>query len=521
MYNMDVIFRKVDNVYGVIETEDFDFLILLREKFSFFAENYQFQPAYKNKMWDGKIRLLGVDGRIYLGLWEEVENFCKANNKVCHIDPSIKPKTLPREKFNNFVEWLNIHIDGDKVSPYDYQQDAAHWALEQQRCLLLSPTSSGKSLIQYMLCRMYELVLNTDVDHALVIVPRSSLVLQLFSDFADYSSGVEWDPKEHVFKIKGSCKDTDKFITISTFQSLTNAKTKPPREWFKKFKAVMVDEVHTATAKSVIYILESCTEAEWKVGLTGTFDESKTNEMTLRGLFGPVKSVITTKELMDAGTVARLNIKVGLVKHPDKVCKHMRSAPRGPKDDKGKQKRKRATYAEEIDIITNSLERNRFIMRFTANLKGNTILMINKVEHGQNLLKWMRDALPDRKIYLYTGATKTEEREAIRRRMEKEENSIIIGSLGVLSTGISIKRLDNMVFAHPTKSKVKTLQSVGRLLRKCKFTDNIVQMFDLVDDYRIGAFTNYVYDHGQDRVRFYNDQMFDYEVFNINLEEAA
>lgn len=514
----DVIFRKHDNVYGVIECDDFDFVIELREYFSYFAAGYQFAPSYKNRMWDGKIRLLNAaDGRIYLGLWEEVKAFCQRRNRVCHVDPRINTKPLPKERFSSFVDRLNVHTGGESITPYDYQQDAAHYALEYQKALLLSPTSSGKSLILYMLLRMYLTVVANSDKQILIIVPKSGLVKQMIGDFKDYSTHNGFDVSDIIHEISGVCKETDKKVTICTYQSLTNVKTKPPKEWFKRFGAVMVDEVHTATAKSVLYIMESCTEAEWKVGVTGTLDECKTNEMTLRGLFGPVKNVITTKELMERGTVAQLTVKIGLLKHPEKYCKLLRSSDRGDKDaNTGKPKKRKATYAEEISYITSSVERNRFIMRFTAGLQGNTILMINMIEHGEMLYKVMKQALPDRKIYLYTGATGINERETIRQLMETQDGAIIIGSLGVLSTGISIKRLHNLVFAHPSKSRVKVLQTVGRLLRKSKF-GNEVTMFDLVDDCTIGSFENYTLDHGRIRTRFYHDQEFTCETVAINL----
>lgn len=511
-----VVFRKVNNIHGRVECEDFDFLILLREHLTFEVEGHQFMPAFKIGMWDGKIRLLEVDGECYLGLWEMIKNFCERENRVCYIDPQISTKSLPYDKFLNFVDSLNVHSGGDKIDPYDYQKDAAHWALEQQRCLLLSPTSSGKSLIIYTLARMYQRLLPDPEDQILLVVPKAGLVHQMYSDFGDYSSNVDWDVKTNCHKIKGKEKSTDKKITITTYQSLTNKKTRPPKQWFSRFKAVMVDEVHKATADSVMSILEACTEAEWKVGLTGTFDESKTHEYTLRGLFGPVKKVITTKELMDSGRVANLTINVGLVQHADEHRKKLRNFTTVEKN--GKKKKIKATYAQEVEFIVNNWERNKFLMNLAAGLQGNTILMINQVEHGENLYKWMRQALPDRKIYLYTGRVKDDEREHIRQVVENLENAIIIGSLGVLSTGISIKRLDNLIFGHPTKSKVLTLQSVGRILRRCKHTDNLVTMYDIVDCFNAGSYENYTYGHGQERVRFYDQEQFKYNMVTIPLE---
>lgn len=511
-FDSTVYIVKRDNVYGQVVCADYDFVIQMREKFSYFADGYQFAPSYKNKMWSGKIHLLKESGQFHLGLWCELVKFCKAMNQPFKLDPQIRKFDLDRVKFQTYVEGLNVHSDGSQITPYDYQVDAAHKALEWQRCILLSPTSSGKSLIQYMLVRMYEKLLPNE--QMLMVVPTVALVSQMRDDFNDYSSELSWDAMNETHGITGGVdKKTDKRIVISTYQSL--AKVAP--DYFHKFKAVMVDEVHTAKSKSIIRILENCKDASWKVGLTGTLDECKTNILTLTGLFGPIFEVISTKELMDMGSVAQLKVRVGLLKHIDKDCKILRSDERGPIDDKTKKpKKQKATYAEEIDFIVEHKERNKFLMRFTASLEGNSILMINKVEHGENLHKWMKEVYPDRDIFLYTGATKKDERDRIRKVMEVSENAIIIGSLGVLSTGISIKRLHNMVFAHPSKSRIKVLQSVGRLLRKSKF-GNEVTMFDVVDDFCIGAYENYVFAHGQARVTFYDQQQFNYEVINIDL----
>ena len=509
--NSTVIFRKINEVYCRIECEEIDYLIALREKFSFFESGYKFHPAYKAKQWDGKKRLINQDGTVRLGLWKEVQNFCANNNMPFALDPQISSNPLDFERFDKFVQNLNVHSGGEKIDPYDYQKAASHWALEQGRGLLLSPTSSGKSLIQYMLIRAYEVMMPGE--KILIVVPTVGLVTQMRGDFDDYSSEIEWDAMAKTHGIKaGVIKDTDKDIIVSTYQSLQ----KSSEEYFHQFSVVMVDEVHAAASNSVTRILDNAVNAKIRIGLTGTLDECETNEMILQGMFGPVKTVITTKELMDQNKVAQLRIHCALLQHPQEVRKHMRSADRGALDSAGKKKKTKADYKEEIAEITKNSARNKFIMRFAASLPGNTVIMINQVEHGENLHRWMKEAFPGRKIYLYTGATKADEREEIRQAMEKEDGSIIIGSLGVLSTGISIKRLHNMIFAHPSKSRVKVLQSVGRLLRKSKF-GNEVQMYDLVDDFSIGKYINYTLTHGKKRVEFYSQQQFNYSVHEVFL----
>lgn len=520
--NTAVTVTKRDNVYAHVDTEDFDFLIDLRDYFSFFADGYKFHPAYKRKQWDGRTHLLNVNGLLPIGLVSELVRFCERHNKQCFVDPSIRTFNVSEEKFTKFVHDLNIHSGYVKIDPYDYQIRAAYSALTNGRRLLLSPTSSGKSLIAYILTRMYQKMSN---DKILIVVPNVGLVTQMSGDFTDYSSEVDWCAKDNITTVSsGEIQEPDKQIVICTYQALTNAKTKPPPEFFHQFKYIIVDEVHTATSKSVKYIMNASTEAEFRVGLTGTLDESKTHEMVLRGMFGDVERVIDTHELMGQGKVANLKIYCGLIKYPDDVCKHMRASDRGKVHLRGKKKdtpvKTKAEYPEEISYIINSQERNRFGMRFAAGLEGNTIIMIHQVQHGRNLYKWMSESLPNRNIYLYTGSTDKDEREEIRTLMEKNDGCIIIGSLGVLSTGISIKRLHNMLLFHPSKSKIKVLQSVGRLLRKSNF-GNLVKLYDFVDDFSIGSYENYLLSHGRDRVRYYYDQKFDVSTNIIKLEDVS
>lgn len=512
MIDSTVYIKKVDNTHLEIICQDFDFVVLMREKFSFFADGYKFAPSYINKYWDGKIRLLKETNLMPLGLYEDVEKFCASQNHPYKRDPSIVRYNLPVEKFENFVTNLNIHTGGESIDPYEYQITAAHWALEMQRGILLSPTSSGKSLIQYMIIRLLEKMV--DGMSMIVIVPTVGLVAQMIGDFCDYSSEIDWNGEKMIHGIKGGVsKETDKHIIVSTYQSLA----KVDKSFFEQFDICMVDEVHTATAKSITRVVEACVNATYKIGLTGTLDEAKANEMTLKGLFGPVFEVITTRQLMDMNRVANLDIKMAMIVHPEEDRKLLRSAPRGEKDEKtGKKKRRKATYQEEMAHIVASPKRNKFIMRLASKLEGNTIIMINEIEHGENLVKWLKEGLPHKNIYLYTGAVNANDREEIRQAMEKQDGAIIVGSLGTISTGISIKRLHNLVFAHPSKSKIKVLQSVGRLLRKSKFGNNVT-MYDLVDDFRIGAYSNYVYDHGMERYRFYCEQQFDVEMLDVEI----
>ena len=174
-----------------------------------------------------------------------------------------------------------------------------------RRALLLSPTASGKSLIIYLLFRQLHEYQNLK---GLIIVPTTSLVEQLFSDFGDYNDGTMETLVHRIYQCKE--KETDKPLTISTWQSLY----KMPKEYFEQFDYVIGDEAHNFKAQSLTTILTNCVNAKYRIGLTGTLDGTKTHKLVLEGLFGPVRKVITTNELINQQLVSQFEIKCLVLK---------------------------------------------------------------------------------------------------------------------------------------------------------------------------------------------------------------
>ena len=186
-----------------------------------------------------------------------------------------------------------------------HQRNAFIHAMQKRRALLLSPTSSGKSLIIYLLFRQLYEYQNLK---GLIIVPTTSLVEQLYSDFDDYASFNDFNVEDKVHRIyQGKERYTNKPLTISTWQSLY----KMPPEYFEQFDYVIGDEAHNFKAQSLTTIMTSCVNSKYRIGLTGTLDGTKTHKLVLEGLFGTVKTVTTTKELIDNNQISPLNIKIG------------------------------------------------------------------------------------------------------------------------------------------------------------------------------------------------------------------
>ena len=461
----------------------------LSDFFTFEVPGFKFMPAYRSRMWDGKIRLFSpATGEIYVGLLPYIKEFCKNNEIRYTIEEEVEEtRTVARSVVQGFIRSLRPTSKGKRLKIRDYQIDAVHHALSRNRALLVSPTASGKSLIIYTLVRYYHMMgLKT-----LILVPTTSLVEQMYSDFQDYG----WSPGTYCQKIyQGHDKKVTKDVVISTWQSIY----KMPKKYFEQFGFVIGDEAHFFKAKSLTGIMTKLHQCKYRFGLTGTLDGTQTHRLVLEGLFGAVENVTTTKELMDKKTLANLRIKCIVLKHPTI--------------------RERMTYAEELQYLVANEKRNRFISDLLLHLNGNTLCLFQLVEkHGKILYSQVNDIAKDRKVFFVYGKTDADTREDIRSIVENEKNSIIIASYGTFSTGINIRNLHNIVFASPSKSKIRVLQSIGRGLRRSSTKMGIL-IFDIADDISYKERRNFTLSHFTERINIYNEQQFNYEISKVNLK---
>ena len=480
---------KINEVHLKVETEP-SIARELADYFTFEVPGHRFMPAYKNKIWDGKIRLFSTaTGKIYVGLLEYLKKFCDRNDIQINIDEGVEDvKKITREVVEGFIKSLKPMARGNSIELRDYQIDAVEYGIKSNRALLVSPTASGKSLIIYSLVRYYKMMgLKT-----LILVPTTSLVEQMYSDFKDYG----WNTDTHCQKIyQGYDKKVEKDVVISTWQSIY----KMPKKYFEQFGCVIGDEAHLFKSKSLTNIMTKLHLCKYRFGLTGTLDGTQTHRLVLEGLFGTVEKVISTKELIDNKTLANLNIECIVLKHTEENCKLVKDY----------------SYTEEIDYLVLQPDRNNFITGLCNSLKGNTLCLYQLVEkHGKPLYKLMKDF--NRKVFFVYGGTDAKTRNDIRGIVEKEKNAIIIASYGTFSTGINIRNINNVVFSSPSKSRIRVLQSIGRGLRTSASKDSI-RLFDLSDDLSYKSKVNFTLNHFNERLNIYNEEQFNYKIDRIKL----
>ena len=459
----------------------------LSDYFTFDVPGAKYMPQYRNRHWDGKIRLFSTaTGELYVGLLDKVIAWARKANYSVEFKNNETYGTPFEENEEISLEGVKDYMTAiSSFKPRDYQIEGVYDALKYNRRLIISPTGSGKSLMIYAVAR-YHVGRKRRI---LLVVPTTSLVEQMYKDFIDYG----WDVEKYCHKVyAGRKKSTQQRVTISTWQSIyTMDKT-----FFAKFDVIIGDEAHQFKSKSLIGIMSKMRDTKYRYGFTGTLSGSQTHKWVLEGLFGPSYKVTQTSDLQKKGQLAKLDIRIVLLKHPAI-----------PFDD----------YREEMNYIIEHEKRNLFIRNLALSLKGNTLVLFSRVEaHGEPLYNLINSD-NDRKVFYVHGGVDSEEREEVRSIVDREADAIIVASYGTFSTGINIKNLHNVVFASPSKSRIRNLQSIGRVLRKGK-GKNKAMLYDIADDISVKGKKNYTLNHLVERVKIYNEENFKYEIRTVYLK---
>ena len=484
----NLVISKANEVFLRIDSEP-HIEYELRDYFTFQVEGAKFMPQYRNKNWNGEIHLYDLRSkRIYVGLLDRIISFCERHDYTYKFQdneyygaPFEVNEGISYEGVKDYMKSICNH------SPRKYQIEGVYDALRHNRKLLISPTASGKSLMIYALVRYYV----AKKQKILLVVPTTSLVEQMYKDFEDYG----WNAESYCHRIYGGKEKTNEYpVTITTWQSVH----KLDRKFFVDYDVVIGDEAHLFKSKSLVSIMTKLEHAKYRYGFTGTLDGTQTHKWVLEGLFGPSYKVTKTEELMRQGHLSQLDIQCIVLKHPEQRFE---------------------TYQDEIEYLISHEQRNNFIKNLALDLKGNSLILYSRVEtHGAVLYDLINtNKHIDRKVFFIHGGVDAEERELVREITEQENNAIIVASYGTFSTGINIKNLHNVIFASPSKSRIRNLQSIGRVLRKGSNKVKAI-LYDISDDCTYKSRRNYTLNHFIERIKIYNEENFNYEIITIQLK---
>ncbi|ANH51223.2 DNA helicase [Campylobacter phage PC5] len=472
--------------------------------------NAQFLPAVRMGYSDG-VKYFYKDCGDYLIVPKGfIKGIIKRLNEKYKLELSFDDEIekITEEEFNKFVKSLKLPFE-----PYDFQLKAAFDSINTGNNICVMATGSGKSLTIYILCRWFiEKYKNTD-DKILIIVPSVVLLNQMYSDFKEYGFT---DIDKYIDRLGGDFKVVSfvKKLNISTWQSLYRNVS-----LFKDITVIIEDECHTAASdvhESIIF--PSATNAKYRFGFTGTLPQNYCDKLSLMAVLGTAKTYVTPRELIDMGLATEMEIKPIILKYNDATSSIVRTVK---------------NYQQEVSFFLGIPERDDIIAKLICKVsqKGNSIVLFTRVSNGENLarkvckLKHGVDVeiselrkLNKYNIFFVSGETKASDREAIRQIMESCDDAIIFGTTSIMSTGVNIRKLKNLVSTMPGKSYIKINQSIGRMLRKHETKNNIVYLYDIVDDAR-GRYAkkNYMFKHYEERLKYYNENQYVIDEVVVNI----
>jgi superfamily II DNA or RNA helicase len=361
--------------------------------------------------------------------------------------------------------------------------------------------------------------MHTGYKKMLYVVPKVNLVTQTEEKFYEYEDSCGKKPDwKSVCIFGGAKKEKDEpNITFGTFQSLA----KKPPEFFEQFDSVCIDETHHAVANSIKTILLKCHKAKYKFGLTGTLppEEGSCDAFTIQSYLGPCVYKIQSADLIAAGNATPVNviqIELDYLKEDiKKKLYDLRNVVAAEKDGS-------KLLNLEKDLLRDNRLRLVYVCETIAKTTKNSLVLFSDIknEYGRKVYDWLRENT-DKTIYYIDGGTKNDNREYYKQQIEKEENTIIVASIGTFGEGIDILNIHNMFIIESNKSEYIVRQFLGRGMRLMEGKP-LMTVIDFCDNYIYGTHTyqkiNYLMRHGNERARIYKDKGFPYKRFKVNLK---
>lgn len=514
---IDISITKLNSTWITVKCREKYMEMEISERFSFKVADAKFDPRVRSGQWDGIKRLYNrTYKRMYTGLLFELVQFIEKQGYSFTIDPRLIDRQ-PVEMADIVAattDFIKPHDNGKPVTPYDYQYEAVHYMLNAERSICLAATSAGKSLSIYLAVRFYQMSDDLDDKRIIIIVPSKMLVEQLYADFENYSkfAGAQWHASTFCQKVSGKySKFLDKQIIITTWQSLKGL----PNDTIPDAGALFIDEAHTVRGPVLADLLETAINCDVRHGLTGTLDDMESNIMSAQGLLGPAKRIVTAKEIIDAGRATEVVVNCMILDY-DKETKRVYDKDQYNASQSPVQN---AKYQSEVNFINNLKCRFNFIQNMVLSLKGNTIVLFDRVEdQGVPLYENMKAR--HEHTYLISGDVGDDEREHIKAMFDKYDDVILYATFSIMSTGVSIKNLHNMVFASSSKAKIRVLQSIGRLMR-LHSSKSVAMLYDLVDKIDYNGKQNSTFKHVEERIKFYAAEKFKVNFMTLNLTEPV
>lgn len=472
--------------------------------------NHFFHPLVKKKHWDGAICFVDKRGPLWkvpVGLWSEVfeigEKY-KIDVDITGLEQIIE-NDLTLEEFTN---WANEFFADKELKPRDYQIEAA-WRIVKFRysCLEIA-TSSGKTLIAFIVLAYLKMIKR--INKFLMIVPNTTLILQGSEDFEEYGLK-ELDNCEIQLIHGGNKNKISSGLMIGTYQSLV----KQDESFFDGVEAVFVDESHQSHSKSIKEVVSRCKASKYRFGLSGTLTNRNTAEhLTIQQYLGPLVMEISPKFLFDNKYATPVSIKIVKMNWlSDDLKEKLYDLRNNKQDMEGNE-----IFNVERKLVISSDKRLKYIVDFISKTSKNSLVLFQSVGegYGKRIYDMLREIQNEKEVFYVDGDTDPERRDFYKGKMEEGTNKVLVASFGTLSTGVSVKNIHNIFLTESYKSEVLIKQSLGRGMRLYEGKEK-VNVIDFVDDFTWKSSANYLIKHSNERIEIYKREKFEYKVYEVTL----
>jgi len=438
----------------LVKTEDSSLFNKIREHFSVENEGARF-ARYRGRFAARRKYAITGTGACELGLYWDIRQYLI--KEQIKVDISITDKLQKVLDVGRDIELYKKFT----LELREYQEEVIKKALKIGRGTCVLGTGAGKTLTTAALIENYfQSCPDKDTFKCIVLVPDLGLVSQTYEEFNDV--GTTFKMTKWTGKTKPDLTSNVIICNIGIVQSQFDN-----NDWMKYVDLLIVDECHKIKASNKVSKIVSKIKTHNKYGFTGTLPENNLDKWSIIGKLGPVIYEKTSYELRLEDYLANVNVKVLNLEY--------KVPPRYLSDNK---------YREELDFIYDSHFRNTFLTKLCSKLENNTLILVNHISQGVILSEYLTQC-ENKQIYFIRGEVEVETREDIKRIMEKDNNVICVAMSSIFSTGVNIKNLHNIIFAAGGKSFIRTVQSVGRGLRKHASKNKLV-IFDICDNLRYG-----------------------------------
>lgn len=444
---------------------------------------------------------------IPIGLWMTAINIGEKFGFTVDIEglDKIIDNNFDEKKFKDWCQ--DFFSDHPKFKPRDYQIDSAIAILKYRLSTSEIATSAGKTLITFL---VYGYLKHINVlQKFLVIVPNTTLVMQMRDDWDDYNNG---KLKMKIRQVYGGSRenDPDAEIIVGTYQSLC----KKTIDFYKGVNVVFSDESHSASTVSVRNILSKTVDSVYRFGMSGTLKEDESADFTtITAVLGPMVNSIPPRFLFEEGYATPVKFKIIVLDHNKPLVNQKLYDMRRFKDLEGSK-----ILAIEKQLIIQNDNRFKFMLNMIKNTTKNSMVLFSNVKdkYGRNMYDWLREN-SDKECYYVDGNVGNDHRDFYKKEMEHNNNKILFASFTTFAQGVSIKNIHNLFLCESYKSEIIIKQTIGRGMRQMTEGKDSFTVIDFVDDLSYQKHRNYLYKHGAARLDFYKGYSDNIKIIKIKL----